>query len=151
MRKSLLVVACCGLLLVSPAPAEPAPAPATTPEPPAAITILDEEQLDLLARVIFTEARGEPFEGQVAVGAVAVNRLKDPRWPDDLREVLLAKGQFAPPTHINSNCLMAARLALMGLDPTGGAVYFYNPQTATDKWIFTRETICEIGKHRFAR
>lgn len=148
MRRALLITACCGMLLASPTEVQPAPEQA---DPPAEVVVVDEQHLELLARVIFTEACGEPFEGQVAVGAVAVNRLKDPRWPDDLREVLLAKGQFAPPTEVSDETRRAALLALQGLDPTEGAIFFYNAEIATDRWIRTRPAVCTIGSHTFAR
>ena len=107
----------------------------------------------LLARLIVAEARGESFTGQVAVGAVVLNRVRDERFPGDVEGVVFEPGQFASrgmprPT---PQALEAARAALGGDDPTGGAVFFYNDQTATCGWIRGTETIKDIGNHRFSR
>lgn len=110
---------------------------------------------ELLARIISAEARGESYLGQVAVGAVVLNRIEHPSFPDTLSGVVYQKGafsclddgQFYKP--IADSCYSAARDAINGLDPSGGAIYYYNPQTSTNKWIFSRPIITTIGKHRF--
>ena len=111
--------------------------------------------IDLLARIINGEARGEPYEGQVAVGAVVLNRVDHPSFPNSISGVVYQKGAFTAVDDGQINAEMyasshrAARDALNGWDPTGGAIYYYNPKTATNKWIRTREIICTIGKHVF--
>ena len=110
---------------------------------------------ELLARIISAEARGESYLGQVAVGAVVLNRIDHPSFPDTLSGVVYQKGafsclldgQFYEP--IEDSCYSAAQDAINGLDPSGGAIYYYNPTTATSKWIFSRQVITTIGKHRF--
>lgn len=110
---------------------------------------------DLLARIISAEARGEPYLGQVAVGAVVLNRIEHPSFPDTLSGVIyqrgafscLDDGQFYEP--IADSSYSAARDAINGLDPSSGAIYYYNPITATNKWIQSRPIITTIGKHRF--
>ena len=109
----------------------------------------------LLARLISAEARGEPYSGQVAVGAVVLNRMKHPSFPNTMSGVIyqpgafscMADGQFNRP--VADSCYQAARDALNGWDPSGGAVYYFNPATATSKWIWSRPLIVVIGKHRF--
>ncbi len=110
---------------------------------------------ELLARIISAESRGEPYLGQVAVGAVVLNRIEHPSFPDTLSGVIYQKGafsclddgQFYEP--ISDSCYSAARDAINGVDPSSGAVYYYNPTTATNKWIRSRKIITTIGKHRF--
>ena len=117
----------------------------------------NESEIYLLARLVHGEARGEPYIGQVAVGAVIMNRVESPVFPNTIAEVLyqpgafsaLLDGQFDQP--IADSAWRAAREALGGSAPSGGAVYYYNPVTSTSKWIFTRETITTIGKHVFAK
>lgn len=109
----------------------------------------------LLARIISAEARGEPYMGQVAVGAVVLNRVEHPSFPDTLSGVVyqqgafscLYDGQFNEP--ISESAYKAATDAINGLDPSGGAIYYYNPQKSTNKWIFSRPIITTIGSHRF--
>ena len=109
----------------------------------------------LLARLISAEARGEPYIGQVAVGAVVLNRIEHPSFPNSLSGVIyqkgafscLSDGQFDQP--IADSAYRAAREALSGSDPTGGAIYYFNPATATSKWIWSRPHLLTIGKHRF--
>lgn len=109
----------------------------------------------LLARLISAEARGEPYSGQVAVGAVVLNRIKHPSFPNSISGVIYQKGafsciddgQFNEP--IADSAYRAARDAMNGWDPSGGAVYYFNPATATSKWIWSRPLIVVIGKHRF--
>ena len=118
-----------------------------------------EEELDLLARLIYFEARGECYEGQVAVGAVVINRLKTSGFPNTIHDVIYQKKQFSPVSSSKWNseitdygtCYQAAIEALNGEDPTGGALYFYNPRISTSEWIFTRTVIKVIGNHNFAK
>ena len=115
--------------------------------------------LQLIARAINGEARGEPYEGQVAVGAVILNRVKDSRFPNTIAGVIyqsgaftaVADGQINVPIAEGSTVLKAAQDALNGWDPTNGAVYYFNPNTATNKWIWSRPLIKTIGKHRFCK
>ncbi|MBR7132400.1 MAG: spore cortex-lytic enzyme [Clostridia bacterium] len=110
---------------------------------------------ELLARIISAEARGEPYIGQVAVGAVVLNRIEHPSFPDTLSGVVYQKGAFSCLYDgqfyeaIADSAYKAASDALNGLDPSGGAIYYYNPDKSTNKWIFSREIITTIGKHRF--
>lgn len=114
-----------------------------------------QNSLDLLARVISAEARGEPYVGQVAVGAVILNRVEHPSFPGSLAGVVyqpgafscMDDGQFNQP--VADSCYRAAREALGGSDPSGGAIYYFNPSTATNAWIWSRPLITVIGKHRF--
>lgn len=109
----------------------------------------------LLARAINGEARGEPYAGQVAVGAVILNRVKHPSFPNTVAGVIYQPGAFTAVDDgqinaaMTSSCERAARDALNGWDPTGGAIYYYNPVTATNKWIRSRPIILTIGKHVF--
>lgn len=109
----------------------------------------------LLARAINGEARGEPYAGQVAVGAVILNRVKHPSFPNTVAGVIYQPGAFTAvddgqiDAAMTSSCERAARDALNGWDPTGGAIYYYNPVTATNKWIRSRPVILTIGKHVF--
>lgn len=116
------------------------------------------EDLELLARLIHGEARGEPYEGQVAVGAVVLNRVKSPGFPNTIREVIFQKNQFIAVSdgqfylEPNETAYRAARDALSGRDPSLGALFFYNPKTAkTLYWLSTRETTVVIGNHVFAK
>ena len=112
-------------------------------------------EVSLLARLISAEARGEPYEGQVAVGAVVLNRIEHPSFPNTLSGVIyqsgafscLYDGQFDQP--VSDSAYRAARDALNGWDPSGGAIYYFNPATATNGWIWSRPLITVIGKHRF--
>lgn len=123
---------------------------------PGANNQADGIDLDLLARVIYAEARGEPFEGQVAVGAVLINRLRNPRFPNDLWSIVFKKGEFCTVRdgqiwlRPNATAYRAARLAKAGWDPTNGALYFYNPSKTTSKWIWSRTVTARIGRHVFA-
>ena len=111
--------------------------------------------LDLLARLISAEARGEPYIGQRAVGAVVLNRVEHPSFPNSISGVIyqpgafscLDDGQFDQP--VAESAYRAAQEALNGYDPSYGAIYYFNPVTATSKWIWSRPLIVEIGKHRF--
>lgn len=111
--------------------------------------------LALLARLISAEARGEPYNGQVAVGAVVLNRIEHPSFPNSLSGVIyqggaftcVTDGQFDEP--VADSAYRAAQDALNGTDPSGGAIYYFNPSTATSSWIWSRPLIVTIGKHRF--
>ena len=109
----------------------------------------------LLARLISAEARGESYQGQVAVGAVVMNRIAHPSFPNTMAGVIyqrgafscLGDGQFDQP--VAQSAYQAARDAMNGYDPTGGAIYYFNPATATSKWIWSRPLLVTIGRHRF--
>jgi len=118
------------------------------------------EDIMLLARAIHAEARGESFTGQVAVGAVILNRLKNDSFPKTIREIIMQNGngtyQFSPvgdgsigldPDNV---AICAAIQAIEGFDPSNGALYFYNPEIATDQWIRTLPVLARIGNHVFA-
>lgn len=115
--------------------------------------------LQLMARAINGEARGEPYEGQVAVGAVIMNRVKSSKFPNTIAGVIYQSGAFTAvsdgqinvPIKEGSTVLKAAQDALNGWDPTGGAIYYFNPNTATSKWIWSRQIIKTIGKHNFCK
>ena len=115
--------------------------------------------VQLMARAINREARGEPYEGQVAVGAVILNRVKDSRFPNSISGVIyqsgaftaVADGQINAPISEGSTVYKAAQDALNGWDPTGGCVYYFNPDTATNAWIWSRPHVITIGKHRFCK
>lgn len=115
--------------------------------------------IQLLARAINGEARGEPYEGQVAVGAVILNRTRDSRFPKTIAGVVYQPGAFTAVSdgQINvaidtcSNVFKAARDAMNGWDPTDGCVYYWNPATATSSWIWSRQIVKKIGKHYFGK
>jgi len=119
----------------------------------------DDEQKDLLVRIISAEARGESMEGQIAVGAVVLNRMESPDFPDNLQDVIYQKDQFSPvedgslylTPHVRAK--EAAQKALAGEDPTGGALYFYNPDKAKNGEWFEQNTtpLKKIGNHVFSR
>jgi spore cortex-lytic enzyme len=110
----------------------------------------------LLARAVHGEARGEPYIGKVAVAAVILNRVKDPRFPNTIAGVIYQPGAFTAVSDGQINLapdeesLRAARDAMNGWDPTYGAIYYYNPAKTTNKWIWSRPVHIVIGKHRFA-
>lgn len=128
----------------------------SAPKAPAK-TKVTQQEMELLARAVYSEARGEPFLGQVAVAAVILNRVKHPEFPSTIAGVIyqpwaitaVHDGQFwlTP----NQSAYNAAQQALSGVDPTYGAVYYYNPVTATNQWIRSRTIITKIGNHVFAR
>lgn len=113
------------------------------------------EDIELLARIIHAEARGESFEGQVAVGAVVLNRVRHPSFPKTIKEVIYQPGQFTAVSdkqillEPNEKAYLAAQAALEGQDPSNGAIFYYNPKIAKDKWIKTRSTVSVIGNHQF--
>jgi len=112
--------------------------------------------VELLARLIHGEARGEPYVGMVAVGAVVLNRVRSSKFPNTIAGVVYQAGAFDAVADGQINLVpneqsrRAARDALNGWDPTGGCLYYYNPATATSKWIWTREVRLNIGDHSFA-
>lgn len=111
--------------------------------------------VSLLAKVTSAESRGEPYTGQVAVAAVILNRIQHPSFPNTLAGVIYQPGAFsclndgginAP---VSDSAYKAARAAINGWDPSGGAIYYYNPAKSTSKWIFSRPVLVVIGDHRF--
>ncbi|MCT4508984.1 MAG: spore cortex-lytic enzyme [Tepidibacter sp.] len=115
------------------------------------------DEIYLLSQAITGEARGEPYIGQVSVGAVILNRIKDSRFPHSIAGVVYQPGAFTAVDdgQINmkptQSCIKAANDAINGWDPTGGAVYYWNPATATSKWIWRLKPIYKVGKHWFAK
>ena len=120
-------------------------------------TSTNSSNVNLLARLVYGEARGEPYTGQVAVAAVVLNRVKSSSFPNTIAGVIYQKGAFnvvddgqinySP----NSTAIKAAQDALNGWDPSYGAIYYFNPNTATNKWIWSRPVTVTIGKHRFCK
>ena len=110
----------------------------------------------LLAKLVYAEARGEPYKGQVAVAAVVLNRVRSASFPNTISGVIYQRNAFTCVNNgsINnapdSSCIRAALDALNGWDPTGGCLYYYNAKTAQDKWIFSRTVQTVIGNHSFA-
>ncbi len=115
-----------------------------------------EKEMEFLARAVYSEARGECFDGQVAVAAVILNRLENPEFPDSIKEVIFQPRAFTAVDdgqfwlEPDENSYRAVKEALKGLDPSSGALYYYNPQTATSGWIFSRRVVIVIGRHSFA-
>lgn len=115
--------------------------------------------VQLLARCVNGEARGEIYEGQVAVAAVILNRVKHPSFPNTISGVIyqpgaftaVADGQINEPIAENSTVYKACEDAMNGWDPSYGAIYYFNPETATNKWIWSRPLIIQIGRHRFCK
>ena len=120
-------------------------------------TTSNSSNVNLLAHLIYGEARGEPYIGQVAVGAVIMNRVKSSSFPNTIAGVIYQKGAFDAVTdgQINmspdSTAKKAAQDAINGWDPSYGAIYYFNPATATNKWIWSRPLTVTIGKHRFCK
>ena len=120
-------------------------------------TTSNSSNVNLLARLIYGESRGEPYTGQVAVGAVVMNRVKSSSFPNSISGVIYQSGAFdavsdgqinlAP----NDSAKKAAQDAINGWDPSYGAIYYFNPATATNKWIWSRPATVTIGKHRFCK
>jgi len=116
---------------------------------------LSREEFILLAKLIHAEARGESLAGQIAVGAVVFNRLEDPRFPKTIIKVIYEKDQFSPVADGSidfppgERALLAAELALSGLDPTNGCLFFYNPATAQSRWLDGMPRMIRIGSHVF--
>lgn len=118
---------------------------------------LNEDDLMLLASIIHGEARGEPYEGQVAVGAVVLNRVESPDFPDTVAEVIFQRGAFDAVADNqfyltpNETAIQAAEDALNGWDPVSGALYYWNPATATSRWIWSIPITNRIGRHVFGK
>ncbi len=112
--------------------------------------------LYLMAKAIYAEGRGESYTGQVAIGAVIMNRVKSPSFPNTIAGVIYQKGAFTAVAdgqinlEPNQTAYDAAKDAMNGWDPTYGSLYYYNPAVATSAWIFNRKTVTTIGKHVFA-
>ena len=110
----------------------------------------------LLARLVYAEARGEPYKGQVAVAAVVLNRVRSASFPNTISGVVYQSGAFSCVSNGSINntpdnsCVRAALEAMNGWDPTGGCLYYYNPKATSDKWIRTRTVKTVIGNHSFA-
>lgn len=113
--------------------------------------------LNLISRFVYAESRGEPYKGQVAVAAVILNRVRDSRFPNTVSGVVYQSGAFTCVSDgqinltPNATARKAAQDAMNGWDPTYGAVYYFNPNTATSKWIWSRPMTVTIGKHRFCK
>ena len=115
--------------------------------------------LYLLSKVVYSEARGEPYKGQVAVAAVVLNRMASSKFPNTMAGVVyqsgaftaVADGQINTPIDGGSTVYKAAQDALNAGGPTGGCVYYFNPDTATNTWIWSRPHVITIGKHRFCK
>ncbi|HEY8529757.1 MAG TPA: spore cortex-lytic enzyme [Paenibacillaceae bacterium] len=124
---------------------------------PAGTGGISENDFRLLAHAVHGEARGEPYEGQVAVAAVILNRVRSPLFPDTVPGVIFQPGAFTSVSDgqiwltPDETAFRAARDAVNGWDPTDGCLYFFNPATATSKWIWSRPQYKKIGKHIFAR
>ncbi|WP_342572595.1 spore cortex-lytic enzyme [Paenibacillus sp. FSL R5-0749] len=116
---------------------------------------LSENELKIMANAVYGEARGEPFEGQVAVAAVILNRVKSPSFPSTPSGVIFQPGAFTAVAdgqiylEPNAQAKKAVEQALNGWDPSGGCLYYFNPKTATSKWIWTRPQVKTIGQHIF--
>lgn len=113
--------------------------------------------LNLLSRLVYGEARGEPYSGQVAVAAVVLNRVKSSSFPNTISGVIYQSGAFDVVSDgqinmtPNETAKKAAQDAINGWDPSYGAIYYFNPSTATNKWIWSRPMTVKIGKHRFCK
>ena len=113
--------------------------------------------VNLLSRVVYSESRGEPYSGQVAVAAVVLNRVKSSSFPNTISGVVYQSGAFDAVRDgqinltPNSTAIKAAQDALNGWDPSYGAIYYFNPSTATNKWIWSRPATITIGRHRFCK
>ncbi len=122
-----------------------------------AATTTSNTDLNLLSRLIYAEARGEPYEGQVAVGAVVLNRVENSSFPNSVAGVIYQSGAFSVVSdgqinlEPNSTAKKAAQDALNGWDPTYGSIYYFNPDTAKSAWIWSRPYVRTIGKHRFCK
>lgn len=118
---------------------------------------VNSSDLNLLSRLVYGEARGEPYKGQVAVAAVILNRVSSPNFPNTVAGVMYQSGAFDAVSDgqvnltPNQTAKSAAQDALNGWDPSNGALYYFNPSTATNKWIWSRPLTVVIGKHRFCK
>ncbi|UJF36480.1 spore cortex-lytic enzyme [Paenibacillus hexagrammi] len=118
---------------------------------------VNQADLDILAKIIYSEARGESYTGQVAVGAVVMNRLQSGSFPNNIHDIVFQPGAFTAVSDgqywltPDSAAYMAAQDAVRGWDPTYGALYYFNPATATSSWIWSRPQTVQIGNHIFAK
>ncbi|WNQ13790.1 spore cortex-lytic enzyme [Paenibacillus aurantius] len=118
---------------------------------------LSDNDLKIMANAVYGESRGEPYIGQVAVAAVILNRVDDPNFPNSISGVIFQPGAFTAVADgqiwltPNERAKQAVQDALNGMDPTGGCTYYFNPVTATSKWIWSRQQIKTIGKHIFCK
>ncbi|MFH5183232.1 spore cortex-lytic enzyme [Paenibacillus sp. TAB 01] len=118
---------------------------------------LSEQDLKLMANAVYGESRGEPYIGQIAVAAVILNRVQSPSFPNTVSGVIFQPGAFTAVADgqiwltPNESASNAVRDALNGMDPTGGCIYYFNPETATSKWIWSRPQVKQIGKHIFCK
>jgi N-acetylmuramoyl-L-alanine amidase len=118
---------------------------------------LNSSEMDIMARVIYSEARGESYMGQVAVGAVVMNRMQSNQFPGNIRGVVFQPGAFTAVADNqywlkpNQTAYLAALDAVRGWDPTNHSLYYFNPNTATNKWIWTRPQTVKIGNHIFTK
>jgi N-acetylmuramoyl-L-alanine amidase len=117
---------------------------------------LNIEEMDIMAKVIYSESRGEPYKGQVAVGAVVMNRIQSSQFPNNIKDVVFQKGAFTAVSDgqywltPNRTAYLAALDAVRGWDPSTNSIYYFNPDTATSAWIWSRPQNLKIGKHIFA-
>jgi len=129
--------------------------PARTAPLPSASSPYSASEMKLLARAVYGEARGEPYEGQVAIAAVVLNRVRNPAFPNTISGVIFQPGAFTAVDdgqiwlEPNETAYKAVKDALNGWDPSGEALYYFNPATATSKWIWSRPQIKRIGRHIF--
>jgi len=113
--------------------------------------------VNLLAQLVYAESRGEPYKGQVAVAAVVLNRVRSSSFPNTIAGVIYESGAFSVVADgqinltPNETAKKAAQDAINGWDPTYGAIYYFNPNTATSKWIWSRPVTVTIGNHRFCK
>lgn len=118
---------------------------------------ISSSNLNLISRFVYAESRGEPYTGQVAVASVILNRVKDSRFPNTVSGVVYQSGAFTCVSDgqinltPNSTAKKAAQDAINGWDPSYGAIYYFNPATATSKWIWSRPLTVTIGNHRFCK
>jgi N-acetylmuramoyl-L-alanine amidase len=119
--------------------------------------MLSQSDIDLMAKVVFAESNLEPYDGKVGVASVILNRLKDSQFPNTIKEVIMQKSAFSCVKNgdisvsANDTCYRAVLDAIKGEDPTGKAMFFYNPKVATSKWMFNvkKINIKKIGQHVF--
>lgn len=118
---------------------------------------VDRNDLEVLSKIVHAEAKGEPYEGKVAVAEVVMNRVEDENFPDTVKDVVYQEGQFQPVANgaINNTpseeAIKASKEVLMSDNTSHNAMYFYNDEIATDDWIRTRKTLFVIGDHTFAK
>jgi N-acetylmuramoyl-L-alanine amidase len=140
----------------SPTAGAPAPVRDTSSTTPSSRSDVTDNDLKLMANAVYGESRGESYVGQVAVAAVILNRLKSPEFPHTISGVIFQPGAFTAVEDgqiwltPNSSAKKAVQDALGGWDPTNGCIYYFNPATATSKWIWSRQQVKTIGKHIFA-